>query len=893
MQWFLFAHVVASAAAVVTTQFVEIDGDFLSCTLSPAAGATITALGHVALPGDFASGDGLLQEGFGVESPYVPNRRLNESVEVVDDPSAPRGVRYSYDCDGPNIRGLWVTRVVDSVSGESSMRVRWSIENRGEETQWVAPWVRNDVAPGGGVDEGDRLDLPTVAGVRRIDRTAYYGAARNWAAATDPLEEVSIYGVFNADATYAFLALWDPKRALCGFQTAFLPFALKPGDTWTTTYRINVVRGLKHVEFADDALAAQIDFKPPRTLELALALSRSLPRVLMRAQVSDAEGHAWWLAEKAFTGKPDSVVRIRYDWEPPGDGVYALRAELTQDGARVALGGDTASPHGGIDTQFVVGSARDLDCAPWTEARHALERHGRVLRRPVVPMPGLDLWFESPLFKVFPEDRVEAISPAVSTARIALARHEHESLQVVLCPDRDIERLRVRVTPLTDRQGKNRLAAQSVSVTQVGYYPVVVPTNFEGLTGSWPDPLPARETFDLEGGKANPLWLTVYAPADAPAGIYKGLIELSAPALDPVELWLEVEVFDFALPKTPALKTDFGFSMDTAVEGCRARGFSGTEVDLAGRYFDCAAAHRVTLRALAQFPPESPHYQQDLDAFAERLAVLDESGATTFCVPVSLLDAPEQLRLANAFVRDHGLESRAFTQIAYEPRPPEWPRVYERMQQWEDTAPDIAVTATTLGLEPFLTPHLDIWSVHVQVFDTANNRTVLEGIRGGKEVWWYVNQYPPRPYGNLFVDFDAIEHRILFWQAWALGVRGFHYGSINACPDPWHDQLDLTPVNGNGCLVYPGESGPVASIRWETVRDGIEDYDYLVLLMARVRAARESGVSQALLDRAAEVANLSALLPNLLTFPREPSVLENKREEVARMIVELGKASSR
>ena len=120
-----------------------------------------------------------MQEGFGVGSYYVPNRRLNERFEILEEFERPV-LKYSYDCDGPNIRGLHVTRLMEPLPDAASMRVTWTIENQGEERQWIAPWVRNTVAPGGSVSDADRLDLPTIYGLLQPDYSAYYPAARNW-----------------------------------------------------------------------------------------------------------------------------------------------------------------------------------------------------------------------------------------------------------------------------------------------------------------------------------------------------------------------------------------------------------------------------------------------------------------------------------------------------------------------------------------------------------------------------------------------------------------------------------------------------------------------------------------------------------------------------------------
>ena len=62
--------------------------------------------------------------------------------------------------------------------------------------------------------------------------------------------------------------------------------------------------------------------------------------------------------------------------------------------------------------------------------------------------------------------------------------------------------------------------------------------------------------------------------------------------------------------------------------------------------------------------------------------------------------------------------------------------------------------------------------------------------------------------------------------------------------------------NGDGFLLYPGKpighEGPVSSIRLEQAREGVEDYEYLVMLRARVAGQGEDTVAmtraKALLD---------------------------------------------
>jgi len=280
----------------------------------------------------------------------------------------------------------------------------------------------------------------------------------------------------------------------------------------------------------------------------------------------------------------------------------------------------------------------------------------------------------------------------------------------------------------------------------------------------------------------------------------------------------------------------------------------------------------------------------DLEAFAGRLPALQEAGATTIAVPSSLLDAPGLLEEANTFVKAEGLSGRVFTQLAAEPGPPAWPRLIDRMNAWREAAPEIPAMVTTVGLQAFLPDGLDIWGIHLPMLDTINNKAILERNAEGGTAWWYVHHTPPRPYGNLFLDFAALEHRVLFMQAWASGFAGMHYWSAFHSPhedDVYSSQLDITPANGNGVLLYPGREGVVPSIRLACVRDGLEDFDYLALLSQTLKEARAANLAPRLIAQAEEALNLEEIIPNLVGFTRDESAFASKRVELGRAIAAL------
>ena len=888
---------IATALAVCALGFAavadaaELTGLYLRLTASPEGGeATELRLGTAGE--NLAAGSGLFQEGFGVGSYYLPNRRLNERMERIAG-SGGDALVYAYDCEGPNIQGLHVQRRLELAEDATTVRVHWIVENRGDEQQWLAPWMRHDLAPSGTETAGARIDLPTLDGVRRVEGHAYHPVARNWFAVTDPASRVSVAGVFDAQQLLAVCADARPGRGRHAVQAAFVPQMLAPGERWETRSRLAVFRGLERVDFATTELAAQIDYADGR-LQVLIAAAQLMNEALFQARVRTPGGETIALPDKRFTVHPARLARCTYEWEAPEDGVYEFLAQIVDQSEPIALGEGVRPPHGGIDTQFTVGRGGPAPLPAWTDAPHALDRGPRVLPRAMAASGRVDVWIEDALEKIGRSDRAHSTGEWRTRVNLEMAANEYESFQVVLRPEdgADVANVSVHVNDL-DGPGGARIAASNISVHRVAYVPVVVPSHFENPTGPVPDPLPPFAPFTARGGEASPLWFTVHAPPGTPAGNYRGMLEIAGAGMEPIELWIEVMVLPFELPATPTLKTDFVYWSDAAFEACRRMGYAGSREELDARYLDHALRRRVTLRELTQLPAETADYRRTLDRFAGRAASLRSRGATTFAVPPSLLDLPELLAEAEAFVVREGLQDRVFCPMAVDPPRPAWPRVLEAMQRWRDTAPSIPLMIAARGLEPFLTESAGIWAIHTPMFDTVHGEGLVEHIRGGGEVWAYVNHAPSRPYANFLLDFAAVEHRALTWQLWALGVKGLHHWGVNYVEpgqDPWRGQLDVTPVNGDGFLVYPSASGPVTSIRWETLRDAIEDYEYLTLLQRRALALQERGGHEPLLREAAAALDLGGLITSLTDFQRDPAAMQLRRREIGRLIVRINEA---
>ena len=254
-----------------------------------------------------------------------------------------------------------------------------------------------------------------------------------------------------------------------------------------------------------------------------------------------------------------------------------------------------------------------------------------------------------------------------------------------------------------------------------------------------------------------------------------------------------------------------------------------------------------------------------------------------------LFDSPEFDRavaeLLDSYVkhlRRKGWLKNAFCYVWDEPPAGMYAHMRKMCELVKKIAPEVP-RMTVANYEPFaLEGHSDIWCPNLgshtppgcydQYKDFYERRK-----RAGDEVWWYL-ACEPHPFPNWWLDYPLVDCRITGWLTWRYGLDGLGYWNTNAWhygtptmphgnnfrtdpaerwPNgPWDPswtcsaKCTTAPCQGSGQLVYPGPDGPLSSIRLETIRDGIEDYEYLRLLerkTAALAAKRSTPARQKLL----------------------------------------------
>jgi hypothetical protein len=561
----------------------------------------------------------------------------------------------------------------------------------------------------------------------------------------------------------------------------------------------------------------------------------------------------------------------------------------------------------------------------------------------------LKLWWCESGWKVGRHQPVPAGGPMGMgrVAGVALARGEHEAFQLMLKPGQadSLESATVRW------RSPERSAGLCVTCQEVVYVRVSRPTDATGSPGEYPDPLPALSLpLKLEAGLNQPLWISVFASSNAPAGRHGGEMILKT-TRETLRIPFEVRVYDFELPRETHLRSAFGLDPGTIQ---RYHGLTDpvSRQTVYDKYLANFAAHRISPYSFFAYSPmdvrfvgqgEARRAEIDFGRFdvaARRW--LDEAGFNSFRLPVQGMGGgtfhsrhlgdlnghregtDEHTRLFRDYLsqveqhlRAKGWLDKAFVYWFDEPDPKDYPFVVEGMRRLKTAAPGLRRLLTEQP-EADLQGHVDIWCGLTPEWTREKVRARRQA---GEQVWWYICTAPQAPYITEFIDHPGLELRLWPWQSWQYGVDGIlvwetvYWNSPLVYPepkiqDPWKDPMSYVSGygfgpghvgywgNGDGRFLYPPrvissrqnrpcQDGPVTSLRWENLRDGVEDYEYFWKLQSEWNRVSSSAPVE-----------LQRTVPELLEVPREisrdlthfttdPRVLLIHREKMARMIERL------
>ena len=526
--------------------------------------------------------------------------------------------------------------------------------------------------------------------------------------------------------------------------------------------------------------------------------------------------------------------------------------------------------------------------------------------------------------------KIQPAAPYAGSSSIHLyaARNEYESFQVVLngamtgvaAPT---------ASALAGPAGT--LPATSFRFSRVGYLNITTTSNDEGMTGLVPDALipdvdlyygETRNAFpiDVPAGENRLVWVDVFVPATTPPGDYQGTVTVTSNQ-GSQDLPITLTVWNFSLPSTSSLDTAFGYEGWGVLFGH----FSNPDdhyadiVPLAQMYATSGLMHRITLSSMLiedwsvysssiDWPAFDARWHEFFDGKNLPFG-LQGARVTTVQIPSDGDTDAEKIAYWSGFAqhfRQNGWFDLLFQYTLDEPGndPADYQLIKDRAALLHQADPELDTLVTTDIQEagPYdVEDDIDIWVplinfIHLKPYNicwsqqyAGDHRPDYDGlVAAGKRLWSYqscmshgcdvsATDECTRAWPSYMVDHTAIRNRIMGWQAYRYDLSGELYFDVNYAygnSNPWVSQLHFGG-NGDGNLFYPGRPAdiggtthiPVESIRLKQIRDGLEDYEYLLLLDQQV-------------GRAAALSQISPVITNTYTYTTSPTQLLDLRTTI-------------
>ncbi|HUU11621.1 MAG TPA: glycoside hydrolase domain-containing protein [Phycisphaerae bacterium] len=492
---------------------------------------------------------------------------------------------------------------------------------------------------------------------------------------------------------------------------------------------------------------------------------------------------------------------------------------------------------------------------------------------------------------------------------MAMARNEFEPFQVLVYPMAgDLKGVRLEWTDLVDAATGAKIPQADVAYA----VPEVFRMHPNGKTKDWyfhgkafeiPDPLAPARPVDLPAHMAAPFWVTVRTRPDTKAGTYRGRVTVRPEGAPPRSIDLTVTVWDYAIPR----KWNFQTMGQTCWDFIR-QVHGRITPDLKRRTIDFLLDHRFN-------PTEQ--YADKLSPDLEDIPYVFERGGNTIYLSGNFTGHIDSLKQRYEAVRKLGLIDYAHVYIGDETK--DWAEARRRSDQVRRACPELMIMIGGSfprkeldGIIDIYDPQVDRQTNDVYSLPAERMRPLIAASQAkGEKFFWYVAAGPMLPCPNVQMEEPLIAARALFWMTWKFGVTGFEYYCYNIwrhnLPDKdgrrWPDKpfypRGWGDTNGDGMLFYPGTDGPISSVRFENMRDGIEDWESHQVLADYAAALRAAMAKDAALRARAEplLARAQAVLQmpqavcgeDFTQWTWEPQVLLDARREMGETIEALAK----
>jgi hypothetical protein len=523
-----------------------------------------------------------------------------------------------------------------------------------------------------------------------------------------------------------------------------------------------------------------------------------------------------------------------------------------------------------------------------------------------------------------PQDRIEVFG----------LRNEYVSGQCVVKAVKDVRDLTVSLGPLKRTGSDSILPADSLTWNFVGS--IAIAENSPNHSPSevirpaparFPDYLSDATHVAVAAGQYKAVYLTGRIPRDAPAGDYEGTVTFHGDGMDQT-LPLVLTVFPLTLPDERHLMVTEWFSTG------RFKQFHDIDpadpeafYRMLGVYARNMAEHRqnvfrVPLELIASTTDADGKLAFDFAQFDKWAEVFWSTGRmdrleTGFVArfrdggwsskEIVLRDfrvraqagasvtmpgkefLPQFLPALEKHLQERGWLDKTVFHIADEPS-------NHNIMTWREASDFVHQHGPRLrrvdAIEtPYCRDRLEIWVPKIDHY-AAWQDAFTDAQRQGNEMWFYtVGIFQAGPLPNKTVDVPLIQSRVLHWFNYRFGLPGYlHWGYNQWTEDPFEAPGQH---RGDGWHVYPRKEGLLDSLRWEQMRNGIQDYECLRLLEDRLRQMQRGWSPRvvALMDPARRSVEIAAgVVRTAADYSNDPNVLYAARRQLIQEILDLDRA---
>ncbi len=461
-------------------------------------------------------------------------------------------------------------------------------------------------------------------------------------------------------------------------------------------------------------------------------------------------------------------------------------------------------------------------------------------------------------------------------------RGEIISGQVVIHAKKAISGVTVELSGLTNPLNGRSIPASATSCNFVGSIPLVKNTpnqparELERLAPArFPDYLMSEKSIDIPAKTYRSVYLTIQIPEDASDGTYQGTIRVRSAGEDQTRP-LTLKVYPLTLPAKRNIKVTEWYSTGDfeRFHGIKEK-YSAEWFAMLRKYAENMAAHRqnvfqVPMSAIEISKNEDgrlafnfTRFDQIAQVFwdtkkmdyletgeimrfgdnawfsttikVQDFRVKNERTGTVETIPGDEV-APYLLPEFENHLRKKGWLDKTLFHVKDEPSMHNAMAWREKSSYVKRLAPDLkridAIETTNLLDEiEIAIPKLDALGTWHNSYEEARRR--------GVELWFYtVGIYQGSLFPNKTIDLPVMNSRILHWLNYKYDATGFlHWGWNQWEEDPFKD---VGMHIGDGWHVYPAKDGVLNSLRWEQMRNGIQDYEIFKMLEEKIKALRDS-----------------------------------------------------